>query len=167
MQRRDIRTLFKQFAPMVVRRAFALLGNRADAEEAAQEVFIRVLKRPECFEDRAQVSSWLYRITTNYCLNLMRDRKRRRELLDQEDIGWTQCLRPGLEPTQMLALQKVLSEADPEQAQAAVYVYVDGMRQHEAAKLLGVSRRTVGNLLDRFRAWAQELMKAQAAETLA
>ena len=49
----------------------------------------------------------------------------------------------------------LLAEADEKQAQAAVYVYLDGMSHEEAAELLGVSKRTVGNLIDRFVAWAQ------------
>jgi RNA polymerase sigma-70 factor (ECF subfamily) len=43
-----------------------------------------------------------------------------------------------------------------------VYVFLDGMSHEEAAELLGVSKRTVGNLLERFQAWAQEQLEPQA-----
>ena len=49
----------------------------------------------------------------------------------------------------------LLRDAEPQQAQAALHVHVDGMSHAEAAKVLGVSRRTVGNLLERFTAWAR------------
>src|SRR4051812_30294696 len=77
-----VRRLFREHGPMVYRRALRILGNAADAEEALQEVFVRVLRGGEGFEQRSQVTTWLYRITTNYCLNFLRDNKRRRELLE-------------------------------------------------------------------------------------
>jgi len=55
-----------------------------------------------------------------------------------------------------MVLRALLQRAEPQQAEAAVYVYIDGMSQLEAAKLLNVSRRSVGNLLERFNAWAQK-----------
>ena len=62
-------------------------------------------------------------------------------------------------------MRTLLQEADEEQAKAAVYVYIDGMSQNEAADLLGVSRRTVGNLLDRFNGWARKRMQKKPIKT--
>jgi RNA polymerase sigma-70 factor (ECF subfamily) len=53
-------------------------------------------------------------------------------------------------------LRRLLAEADEQQARAAIYVYLDGMSHEEAAAVLGVSKRTVGNLIDRFLAWANQ-----------
>lgn len=166
MKRDDINTLFKKYGPTVYRRALQILGNEADAKEAAQEVFIRAIRHSEGFEGRSQVSTWLYRITTNYCLNKIRDSKRRRELVQEHG------LRPEMDgglPTQALAdhvvlVRRLLSVADAEQARAALCVYVDGMSHAEAAKILKVSRRTVGNLLDRFNEWAQKYVKDQGGQ---
>jgi RNA polymerase sigma-70 factor (ECF subfamily) len=101
------------------------------------------------------VSTWLYRITTNYCLNQVRNRTTRRRLLE------TQVFDPSAEPivaepANLIAIRRLLALADERQAKAAVYVYVDGMRREEVAELLGCSVRTVGNLLDRFNEWARE-----------
>ena len=57
--------IFMTHGPAVYRRALRLLGNHADAEEAMQEVFIRALRGAIGFDGQSQLSTWLYRITTN------------------------------------------------------------------------------------------------------
>jgi len=145
---------FRQYGHLVYRRALYLLGRPEDAEEATQEVFIRALKNANEFEERSGVYTWLNRITTNYCLNWLRDKSRRKQLFDRQ----MQSSRPAFagepSPEGMLTMRKLLALADPSWTQAAIYVFVDGMSHKEAAQILGVSRRTVGNLLDRFQKWA-------------
>ena len=148
---------------MVHRRARRILGNDADAEEAVQEVFIRALSGLEDFEAKSQVSTWLYQITTNWCLNRIRNERRRRELWDVKVEPAEERSAAAHPHAELLALRRVLTEADAREAQAAVYVYLDGMSQDEAAELLGVSRRTVGNLLERFNAFARTLLADRGA----
>ncbi|MGK0358938.1 MAG: RNA polymerase sigma-70 factor (ECF subfamily) [Bradymonadia bacterium] len=155
--------LFDRYAPMVYRRALRLLGRPADAEEATQEVFIRALKALPSFNPKAQHSTWLYRITTNYCLNRLRDMARRSELLDAHK-GDVPRGSLAIDPVKMLTMRRLLADADPQCARAALLVYVDGLTHAEAATLMGVSRRTVGNLCDRFTAWARARLAADAEQ---
>lgn len=148
----DLRNLFMKHGPAVFRRAQRLLGNKADAEEATQEVFVRVMKGADSFEGQSQVSTWLYRITTNYCLNQIRDRKRRQELFE-ENYAPDERAGPA-PPSELVLLRRLLREADEQQARAAVCVFLDGMSHEEAAEVLGVSKGTVGNLIERFKVWA-------------
>jgi len=153
----EVGELFRLHGAMVYRRAFRLLGRKEDADEATQEVFIRVMRSMSEFEGRSSVTTWLYQVTTNYCLNLIRDRGRRRQLF-HENVATPSLLEPNqrTSATDQLFLRRLLAEADEQQARAAVYVYLDGLSHEEAAELLGVSKRTVGNLIDRFLAWAQK-----------
>jgi RNA polymerase sigma-70 factor (ECF subfamily) len=152
----QIAQLFDQHGPRVYRRALRLLGNPADAEEATQEIFIRAFRAASGFRQQSQLTTWLYQITTNYCLNLIRDRSRRAALHEEhvaplaEDESRTEPARPD----DLVLLRRLLAGADERQAAAAVYVFLDGMSHEEAAAVLGVSKRTVGNLLERFQAWA-------------
>lgn len=149
----DVGALFRQHGPMVYRRALRLLGRREEAEEATQEVFIRVMRSMDEFEGRSSITTWLYQVTTNYCLNYLRDHSRRRQLFAENVAvgeGGSQASQSDL-----LHLRRLLSEADEQQARAAVYVYIDGMSHEEAAELLGVSKRTVGNFIERFLLWAR------------
>jgi RNA polymerase sigma-70 factor (ECF subfamily) len=140
----------------VYRRALRLLGNPADAEEATQEIFIRAFKGAEGFRQQSQLTTWLYQIATHYCLNLIRDRSRRAELYAEHMPAASDAEErtEAVRPDDLVLLRRLLADADERQASAAVYVFLDGMSHEEAAEVLGVSKRTVGNLIERFQAWA-------------
>ncbi len=156
--REEIAQHFKTYGPMVFRRAYVILGERQEAQDAAQEVFVRALRNADRFQERAKVSTWLYTITTNYCLNLIRDRKRRSELFEGRRSELEQDLPGEPDPDARVTIRKLLAEADERQAQVAIYIYFDELSREEVAKMLGVSVRTVGNLLDRFNTWARAKM---------
>lgn len=160
MERQNIAREFRRWAPMVYRRALVLLGNAAAAEDATQEVFIRAFQSAEKFQERSRVSTWLYRITTNYCLNRIRDEKQRAALLEQHLAGEPEPIRGAPDDVDLVLLRRLLSEADEDEARAAICVYVDGMSHDEAAQVLEVSRRTIGNMLERFNKWARARLGA-------
>jgi RNA polymerase sigma-70 factor (ECF subfamily) len=147
---------------MVFRRALRLLGNRSDAEEATQEVFVRILRTEAVYQGKGELVGWIYRITTHYCLNRIRDQKRRRDLFEEHVVPTTPTSSTTT-PVDLVMLRWLLAHADERQAQAAVYVYLDGLSYEEAAPLLGVSKRTVGNLLERFQAFCAERISAAKA----
>lgn len=163
---RALGELFRQHGPAVCRRAQRILGNNADAQEATQEVFLRALRSAESFEGRSQITTWLYQITTYHCLNQLRDRRRRQQLMDEQLVA----TEPGrstsaASPAELILLRQLLAEADEQQARAAVYVYLDELTHEEAAELLEVSPRTVGNLLERFRGWAADRVAESAGKS--
>lgn len=128
-----------------------------------QEVFVRVIAAMAEFRGQSQPSTWLYRITTNLCLNRIRDGKRRRDRLAQATEGGTEPLisAPAAAPETRTTLRGVLGRVPEELAMVAVYYYVDEMDQAEIAAVLGVSRRTIGYRLDRFREHAHRLLDDQ------
>ena len=65
--------LFEKYSASLVRFTDRMLGNRAEAEEVAQEVFVKMISRADQYDGRASVGSWLFAIATNAC----RDRLRR------------------------------------------------------------------------------------------
>jgi len=150
---RDVSTLFLTHGPFVYRRALRLLGTKEDADEVTQEIFIRVLSGARPPDEG--VVAWLSRITTNFCLNRLRNQTRQQELLLERVAPVTDEVES--EKAHLMAeVRALISRADAKQAEAAFYVYVDGLSQDEAAELLGVSQRTVSNLLTRFAVWARE-----------
>jgi len=68
------------------------------------------------------------------------------------------------DPHEMVLLRRLLAGADEATSKAAVYVYLDGMSHKEAARLLGVSRRTVGNRLNRFKQQAAAMVDPDPEE---
>ncbi|MBX7101562.1 MAG: RNA polymerase sigma factor [Myxococcaceae bacterium] len=150
---KEVADLFRQHGPRVYRRALKLLGHPADAEEATQDIFLKAMKGLARFQGKSQLTTWLYEITTHHCLNHLRDLRRRGELHEAH-------LSPPAEDAaprafDLALLRRLLARADEREAQAAIYVFVDGMSHDEAAALLQVSRRTVGNLVERFAAAAR------------
>lgn len=81
--------LIYQHQKSVYNMAFSMLGNREDAYDAAQEVFIRVFKSLPGFREQASFSTWVYRITKNVCLDEIRKNKKRNTVsIDREtDYG--------------------------------------------------------------------------------
>jgi RNA polymerase sigma-70 factor (ECF subfamily) len=70
---------------------YRMLGNRAEAEDVAQEVFITVFKTIDHFREESKFSTWLYRVTVNHCKNrikyLARRHDRDRDELDEQSSG--------------------------------------------------------------------------------
>src|SRR5918992_4431232 len=79
-----------RYAPRVLSVCRRMLGNPDDAQEAAQEAFLRVYQGLPSFNGRYRLGAWIVRITTNVCLDQLRARSRRpsdpvpREILDVE-----------------------------------------------------------------------------------
>lgn len=134
---------------MVLRRARSLLRNEAAAQDAVHEVFLRALQNGADFRAEASPTTWLYRITTNYCLNVLRNESRRRELWAQH--AWPEPV-TETHASAKLQVAQVLERIRPELQEIACYAFVDGLSQEEISDVLGVSRRTVGYRLAELRA---------------
>src|SRR3982750_1560665 len=65
---------------------FRMLGNRAEAEDVAQEVFITVFKTIETFREESKFSTWLYRVTVNHCKNRIKYLSRRHDR-DRDELA--------------------------------------------------------------------------------
>jgi RNA polymerase sigma-70 factor (ECF subfamily) len=148
----------------VYRLALRLTGNRHDAEDLTQDVFVRVFRslssyRPGSFE------GWLHRITTNLFLDQVRRRTRQRtEPLPVGDQGWASdaALDPALVLTEARLSEDVRAalRSLPEQFRVAVVLCdVDGLSYQEIAAVLGVKLGTVRSRIHRGRA----LLRAQLA----
>ena len=142
----------------IYRYVLSMARDAAEAEDLTQETLLRAHAKLSTLDDPAKLSSWLYRITTHYCLNVIRDRSRRRDLFRQHVVPEAKRDAGGPSSSDVIMLKWLLAHADERQAQAAVYVYMDGMSYQEAAEPLGVSKRTVGNLVQRFQTWARKFV---------
>ena len=142
--------LYAQYGPMVLRRARAMLSDEHAARDAAQEIFLKVLESMAQFRAESSPVTWLYRATTNHCLNLLRDGARRNRALDALAFVSSDEAEAGLD--ERLTLNAVLAQVPEPLREIAVYYYLDQMSHDEIAQLIGVSRRTVGNRLVEFHA---------------
>jgi RNA polymerase sigma-70 factor, ECF subfamily len=141
--------LYREYGPVIYRRCMRLLKDQEAARDATQEVFMKLVRDMPKLEDRATVVPWMYRVATNYCLNLRRNAHRRGEDKADPDLDIASTTPSDVYPDRALA-QSVLSRFDTATQAVAVGVIVDGMEHEEVAAMLGVSRRTVARKLERF-----------------
>ena len=144
----DVEALYRRYGDMVLGRCLTLLRNEADAHEAAQEVFLRIHRYRSSFRGDAKPSTFLYRVTTNHCLNLIRTRGRRRED-PVEDIDLAPDTTLDLVELREL-LEHLLEGLDERTREAVVYRYVDGMTLGEVGDLLGVTEAAIRKRLKNF-----------------
>src|SRR5687767_13244948 len=71
-----LRTLVQRHSRSVFRLAYRMTGNEFDAEDVVQETFLRAYKQLDNYESRSSFGTWIYRIASNYALDVIRSRKR-------------------------------------------------------------------------------------------
>jgi RNA polymerase sigma-70 factor (ECF subfamily) len=141
--------LYQKYGPAIYARCRRILEDRAAAEDATQETFLRVQRHLERAPNAEEALRWIYRIATNYCINELRNDKRHRTLLGGAPSPVAAVL--GEEQLLDRDLGRRLVLRAPENVRAAAWLYhVDGLDQEEVARVLGVSRRTVVNYLGVF-----------------
>ncbi len=143
--------------------AFRLLRDPLEAEDAAQEVFLKVYENAHRFEPKASVAAWLHRITANHCLNLLR-RRRPQESLDREDA--VSPPDPGATPLEALEeqdlnrrLEELLQGLPENQRRALVLKRFAGLSYQEIGEELGLSPQAVDGLLKRARQFLQKALQ--------
>ena len=149
-----IRDVYDRYSRCVFRRARALLGNDEAAKDATHEVFLRAMRLAERVTFEANPIAWLYRVTTNLCLNSLRDIKRRGVLLSR----WQPEGCPTNDAETRTLVRRILSGVPDDLQDVAIYYYLDELSHEEIAAIIGVSRRTVGNRLAMFHAITNEIL---------
>ena len=154
----DVAMLYLQYGASVLRRASQILGSQDEAHEILQDVFARLLARPEILDRARDPSTFLYAVTTNACLNRMRNLRQRARLVEREVAPWQHDVAPGSSDDRAIVLD-LLDKLPEDEASAAIFYYLDGMSHGEIAAVLGCSRRQVGYLIDRVQTRVRQLVE--------
>lgn len=134
--------LLRAHEGMVLRVAYRMLGRREDAEDAAQEVFLRLHRNLGAIDLAGAVQSWLYKTTMNVCYDVLRRRKPAEALAENYPREARQE-RDLVEAEKLRLLAEALATL-PERERAAVVLRdVEGLPTREVALILGVEEVTV------------------------
>lgn len=144
---------------MVHRRARQILGDDEEAKDALQEVFVRALGSAEVLRSREAALGWIYRITTNLCLNRLRQRRAHPVVADPTTVD--RLLAGSRQEEDRQAVLHLLRGLDPEAQALVLYHYLDGLTMEEISGLVGLSRKTVGRRLAEFRDHAQRILRGE------
>jgi RNA polymerase sigma-70 factor (ECF subfamily) len=145
--------------------AYRLLGDRERMDDALQEAYVRAFRALPRFRGDARLSTWLFRITYNACLDeLARSRKAAHAPLD-ELAGQASALpEPGDALGSRSELGVALAALSPEERAVVLLVDADGFEYGDAAKILGVPVGTVASRLNRARASLRAVLRPAAPE---
>jgi RNA polymerase sigma-70 factor (ECF subfamily) len=143
--------------------AYRLLHDRTEAEDIAQETFLRLWKEAARYEPRARVSTWLHRIAHNLCVDRLRQRREQpTDAIDEEPSSH--------EPADLLARKRAATAVEraiaslPERQRAAIaLVHFQDLGNIEAAEVLDINVEALESLLARGRrALREKLMKLES-----
>lgn len=157
-----LQTLYVRYGSAVFGRCRYLLKDAALAEDAMQDVFARALINESGFRNEASPLTWLMKIATHHCLNVIRgagaawrDEYATIQLVKGEAQGGT----AAMEARDLV--RKSLARFDLETQQAVIHYWVDDMNLEDVAKLL---ERSVPTIRKRLRTFAEATGQALGAE---
>ena len=120
---------------------FRIVGNETDTDDAIQEALLRAYRRYSTFRGDAELRSWVYRIALNCAFDLLRDRKRAKEI-EQKYAGGQPGGDAGTDP-RMAQLEEAVATLPPLYRQAIVWGCLSDLSGREAAERLGCSENTL------------------------
>jgi RNA polymerase sigma-70 factor (ECF subfamily) len=148
--------LYSRHRDRIVAFARRMLRDQAQAEEAAQEVFLKLYRARASYEPKSRFSTFLYRIATNHCLNvqarLERKLVRRDRAVDDEAAPRSADQHHSLEQSRLRdALAAALEKLPDRQRAALLLVHYEGLSYREAAESIDVSEAAIKSLIHRAR----------------
>ncbi len=159
--------LINENQDLVINTCFGFLHNYQDAQDVAQDVFIEVYKSIGKFRKEAKISTWLYRISVNKCLNFIRDNKKREWLTSIDTLFDEQTIinKNNDSPQEVLergekmkVLNAAIDKLRKNQRTAFILSKYEDLSYKEIADVLNVSVSSVESLLFRAKKKLQTLL---------
>lgn len=147
------------------------LQNINDAEEVTQDVFVKVHQKLDSFNQEAQLSTWLYRIAINQCIDFVKARKRKKRFgfhlfihsdMQEDSAVFSSFNHPGVQLENKEATQRIYSAINqlPERQKTALLLKsMERLSQNQIAEVMKLSPKAVESLLSRSRANLKQLLK--------
>ena len=144
--------IVEQYSGTIYRTAYQYLMCTADAEDAVQEVFIKLLKKRSCtFRDSEHLKAWLLRVTKNYCIDLIRRKKTQNETVLTE-----QLFAPESDEQHLL---EELNQLKPKYREVLYLYYYEGYTIKEIAAITRTRQNTINSRLTRAREVLKKVLK--------
>ena len=158
------RALTDELLPGALRQAWRMLGDQTEAEDVAQDAMLRLWKQAENWRaGEAKVSTWLYRVVHNLCIDRLRKRRPQVAVEDApEPVDPDPSVLERMAQTeQSRAVARAIGELPERQRQALVLRHFEGMSNPEIGEALECSVEAVESLLARARRTLAKMMQEQ------
>jgi RNA polymerase sigma-70 factor (ECF subfamily) len=138
------RLLLERHYDRIYRVAYRFFGNRADAEDIAQDVCVALPKKLKSFAARAQFTTWIYQVVTNTCRDRLRSQTRQ-TALNKSYVEVNELINAGDRDTQAQIdwLYAALDRLNPQLRETAILVLAEEMTHRQAGEVLGIKEATV------------------------
>jgi RNA polymerase sigma-70 factor (ECF subfamily) len=157
---RAFRELVDRYLDAITRFALRTLGDRGEAEEVAQETFLRLWTGAADFEPHAQVKTWLYRIARNQCIDRIRKRRAHGQEVELDrEAGEDRPSALLLRKQTAAQVGEALATLPERQREAITLVHYEGLSGAEACEVLSVSAEALESLLARGRRALREQLR--------
>ena len=143
--------LVRAHSNAVYAHAYRFFGDAHAAEDAAQEVWVKVYRSLEGFGSRAAFTTWLFRVTRNVCLDMLRSGRRAATPIDPVELHGIANDDPAAEASGAVDLETAMRALSPEDREAFNAVALFGLPYAEAGSVLGVPAGTVKSRVFRAR----------------
>lgn len=159
--------MVRKYRDRLFQHAFYMLKDAQEAFDVTQETFIRAYMEPGVFDDSFRIRSWLFRVLTNLCYNLTRDKRRRSTILSlffptpRKDAP--QAIDELVQREEESGVLKALDQVPEKYRTILLLKYYDELSYLEIAEVLGCKLGTVMSRLSRAREKLQGVLDAQEA----
>lgn len=151
--------LFTLYSRKIYHLALVLMRNPAEAEDAAQDVLVKLWRALPTYDGSASFSTWLYVIARNTCFTRMR-RNRFQELPSETDgPSVAGRVHPGTPSDATVDSERILAQLTEDQRRVMELFYLEGRSTDEVSKILGMAPATVRSHLYRARKRAANLLQ--------
>ena len=178
---------FNELVRAYERRVFALvlrmIGDRAEAEDLAQEVFVQVFKAIGTFRGDAKLSTWIYRIAVNLCKNRAKylrvrhagEQEELEAVAERVPLGEAKRANVGQveRPDEMIAgkqveqiVQRAILQIEPDFRECLVLRDVEELSYEEIGEIAGLPAGTVKSRIHRARAMLREIVERELGEKI-
>jgi RNA polymerase sigma factor (sigma-70 family) len=157
----DFEAFYEQYKNLVFNLSLHYVQNREDAEEITQDIFITVYEKLPEFRAEAKISTWLYRITVNRCIDFERTRKRKKRfafissIFGQNNnimIDVPEFNHPGIlmeQQEEMKQIFNALNRLPERQKTVIILLKIEEKSQAETAAIMSIGIKAVESLYQR------------------
>jgi RNA polymerase sigma-70 factor (ECF subfamily) len=162
--------IVREYSDRVARTARGMLGDERDAEEAVQDVFLKIYHGMKGFKGESEISTWIYRITVNTCISRRR-KAPRPEILPDDPAILLEIVDPLNRPDELYErseskqrLTRLTSELPDREAQAVTLYYLQELDYSRISEIMNMPIGSVATVLHRGRERLHLLMLREEKE---
>ncbi len=161
----DFLKIYEKYKDRIYNQAYRILGNKEDAEEATQDIFLRIYKFYEGFRGEAKLSSWIYRISVNVCISRAISKRKDIDYLEEtEKIIHKNISEKTKNPEELFQSKEfrniilnLISKLQPKYGSILTLYYFEEMSYREISEILKISEGTIATHLFRAKTLLKDL----------